>query len=138
MCVNLSSASIISAVLNFHDRTNRRIVYLSLSSVSASSLHYALKALLRILMLPLPSRRLSMHWTCTTIYLIQLYLLGAVKGTWVQRVVDNQYGDEVTGQVPSYHPADQWSEGNGCSDCSVTKILDPCKRKRLRNIFSSS
>jgi hypothetical protein len=46
----------------------------------------------------------------------------------VNRTIDDQFGDPITGTYPTYSPAEDWRPGANCSDCSVrpdvTKAFD--------------
>lgn len=37
----------------------------------------------------------------------------------VNRTIDDQFGDPITGTYPTYSPAEDWQPGANCSDCSV-------------------
>ena len=37
----------------------------------------------------------------------------------VNRTIDDQFGDPITGTYPTYSPADGWQPGAGCSVCAV-------------------
>ncbi|KAI0775463.1 hypothetical protein BC629DRAFT_1595092 [Irpex lacteus] len=39
--------------------------------------------------------------------------------SWVNRTIDDQNGDSVTGEQVSYSPSQRWSQGNGCGGCSA-------------------
>ena len=44
-------------------------------------------------------------------------------GFRVNVTVDDQYGDPLTGQTPSYEPGGVWRQGSSCTGCSIK--LDP-------------
>lgn len=44
---------------------------------------------------------------------------------FVNRTIDDEHGDEVTGVKPTYLPDDNtWRQGSSCSSCSITPIVD--------------
>ncbi|KAI0633045.1 hypothetical protein C8Q77DRAFT_865645 [Trametes polyzona] len=63
--------------------------------------------------------------------LLQLLLLSATattRGILVNRTIDDQKGDSVTGAVPDFLPVDRWNIGQTCTRCSVhSGVVDPGK-----------
>lgn len=53
-------------------------------------------------------------------HVVILRLLPTVCSVLVNRTIDDQLGDKVTGLMPSYTPTDGWTQGNGCGSCFVT------------------
>ncbi|KAI0758221.1 hypothetical protein C8Q74DRAFT_1441786 [Fomes fomentarius] len=45
----------------------------------------------------------------------------------VNRTIDDEFGDSVTGDRPVYRPADQWHEHAQCPQCGVTMAADASK-----------
>ena len=43
----------------------------------------------------------------------------------VNRTIDDEHGDSVTGVVPSYLPIDSWRQGSRCKECNITPAVDP-------------
>ena len=46
----------------------------------------------------------------------------------VNRTIDDHFGDQITGALPIYSPANLWQQGNGCTGClfqaDVSKAFD--------------
>ena len=43
----------------------------------------------------------------------------------VNRTIDDELGDSVTGVVPSYLPINSWVQGSRCKGCRITPAVDP-------------
>ena len=63
----------------------------------------------------------------TVYYIVLLLLVRSVIAALVNVTIDDQYGDPLTGFLPSYLPTDEWKQGANCSACSVRP--DPAKAK---------
>lgn len=62
---------------------------------------------------PRVPRRLAPH------RMFVLSLLGYTHALYVNRTIDDEYGDSVTGLKPQYSPPDVWNQGSLCEDCSI-------------------
>ncbi|KAI9060633.1 hypothetical protein FKP32DRAFT_1577745, partial [Trametes sanguinea] len=56
----------------------------------------------------------------------------------VNRTIDDQQGDSVTGQLPSKFPADKWANGQQCPSCGIRpgSVVDP--KQTFRRTWSDS
>lgn len=59
-----------------------------------------------------------MHRSWVT-YALHLCLARFSVAALTNRTIDDQFGDSVTGLVPTYSPASAWSQGANCTGCGV-------------------
>ncbi|KAI0800512.1 hypothetical protein C8Q74DRAFT_1364234 [Fomes fomentarius] len=59
--------------------------------------------------------------SCRTLILCALAALGS--STLINRTIDDQYGDSLTGGVPTYLPEKAWTLGSDCPSCFITSKL---------------
>jgi hypothetical protein len=43
--------------------------------------------------------------------------VGSAAALAINRTIDDQFGDSVTGAVPIYSPGNVWTQGNVCTGC---------------------
>ncbi|KAI0714765.1 hypothetical protein C8Q76DRAFT_618603, partial [Earliella scabrosa] len=46
-----------------------------------------------------------------------------VSSSFVNRTIDDEFGDSATGVLPSYLPPNGWSKGPGCEACTITPAV---------------
>jgi hypothetical protein len=62
----------------------------------------------------------SVGWRIfTAVALMLIVSTPSVQAGAVNRTIDDQMGDEVTGRTPDYQPAAGWWYGPGCEPCAV-------------------
>ncbi|TFK47778.1 hypothetical protein OE88DRAFT_741004 [Heliocybe sulcata] len=52
-------------------------------------------------------------------FLSLLYCISAAGATLMNRTIDDQYGDEGSGVLPTYSPPSVWYQGNNCTSCII-------------------
>lgn len=59
-----------------------------------------------------------------TTLLFLFVLAGHPLASLVNRTIDDEYGDSITGLKPIYFPQDQWAQGANCSNCTSEPLSD--------------
>ena len=74
------------------------------------------------------------HSPCslTALCLVHFISLSLVCSLAVNRTIDDEFGDIITGVRPTYEPAKMWNQGANCSFCSVG-ILTGIRRTRVQS-----
>ena len=63
-----------------------------------------------------------MHYSrvIPALYLVHLLSSSPVRSFAINRTIDDELGDVVTGVKPIYNPASMWNKGTNCSRCNIT------------------
>lgn len=73
-----------------------------------------------------PTEKMSSSKTVIALIILPSLLFSSpVSSALVNRTIDDEYGDSVTGVKPTYGPDDSyWHQGSTCSACHITPFID--------------